>query len=106
MTSEMPLSLIRRKLWLLLLSACCIALCPYTAAQTPIEQVVATYAKQHALEIKLSEDGRLVGPAADWFRIEGAKAQFFFIGKSTTFLRFRSSPVRYGVNWFHWATNT
>jgi hypothetical protein len=96
MTSEMPLSLIRRKLWLLLLSACCIALCPYTAAQTPIEQVVATYAKQHALEIKLSEDGRLVGPAADWFRIEGAKAQFFFIGEEHDVLEV---PLIAGAIW-------
>ena len=46
----------------------------------PTADVVAKYAREHAIEVKLS-DGRLVGPAAQWFRIEAAQAQFFFIGE-------------------------
>jgi hypothetical protein len=63
---------------------CCIVLCRCAAAQpsSPFrtQEVVTAYLKEHGLEIKLSE-GRLIGPAADWFRAEAAKAQFFFIGE-------------------------
>src|SRR5690349_9853255 len=77
----------------------CLALCRCAKAQTesavPTEDVLAPYLKQHGMEIKLSE-GRLVGPAADWFRAEAGKAQFFFIGEEHDV---REIPLIAGALW-------
>jgi hypothetical protein len=47
------------------------------------------------MEIKLSE-GRLIGPAADWFRTEAAKAQFVFVGEEHDV---REIPLIVGALW-------
>jgi hypothetical protein len=60
-----------------------------------VDATVATYLKQHDMEIKLSE-GRLVGLAADWFRTEAGKAQFFFIGEEHDV---REIPLIAGALW-------
>jgi hypothetical protein len=95
----MPSVLSPRNPWLLQFVVCCIALCRCAAAQPSTavrtEEVVTTYLKEHGLEIKLSE-GRLIGPATDWFRTEAAKAQFLFIGEEHDV---REVPLITGALW-------
>jgi hypothetical protein len=67
-------------------------------AQTPstrIDDLVAAYAREHAVPVTLS-NGRLVGAAAEWFRTEAAKAQFFFIGEEHDV---REIPLLAGALW-------
>jgi hypothetical protein len=73
----------------LVLSCFCIS------APAGIQELVAAYLKDHAMELRLS-DGRLAGPAADWFRAEAAKAQFFFIGEEHDV---REIPLIAGALW-------
>src|ERR1700682_2944028 len=84
---------------LLQLVVCLLAFCRCAAAQSSpavrTEEVVATYLEEHGMEIKLSE-GRLIGPAADWFRTEAAKAQFFFVGEEHDV---REVPLISGALW-------
>jgi hypothetical protein len=85
-------------MWLLRFVLCCTALCRCATAQPALsrtEEVVTAYLKEHALEIKLSQ-GRLTGPAADWFRAEAAKARFFFIGEEHDV---REIPLIAGALW-------
>src|SRR5579859_3317341 len=70
-------------------------ICFETAAEASVEDVVRTYLKEHALEIKLS-DGRLAGAAADWFRAEASKAQFLFLGEEHDV---REIPILAGAIW-------
>jgi hypothetical protein len=60
------------------------------------EGIVAPYLKQHALDLKLSTDGRLAGAAADWFRVEAARAQFVFVGEEHDV---REIPLIAGALW-------
>jgi hypothetical protein len=82
-----------------LLAACCFA--PYQRAEAQsdpsaeMEQIVSSYLKEHALELRLSE-GRLAGPAADWLRSEAAKAQFLFVGEEHDV---REIPLIAGALW-------
>jgi hypothetical protein len=70
-------------------------ICFAMRAQPGAEEAVRTYLKEHAVEIKLS-DGRLAGPAADWFHAEAAKAQFFFLGEEHDV---REIPILAGAIW-------
>jgi hypothetical protein len=83
----------------LVLAAYRFAVCGCASAQASpphrTEEIVTAYLKEHALEVKLS-DGRLVGPAADWFRTEAAKVQFFFIGEEHDV---REIPLIAGALW-------
>jgi hypothetical protein len=91
-------ALTRSKAPLVRAAVCGIALCQWAAQPEPpsgIDATVAAYLKEHALEVKLS-DGRLIGPAADWFRTEAAKAQFFFLGEEHDI---REIPLIAGALW-------
>ena len=78
----------------------CVAFCQTTAAQDGpsggIHETVAAYLEQSALEVALSAEGGLEGPAAEWFRAEAAEARFVFIGEEHDV---REVPVLVGALW-------
>ncbi|MXZ72651.1 MAG: hypothetical protein F4Z04_14275 [Acidobacteria bacterium] len=61
-----------------------------------IHETVAAYLEQSALEVALGAEGRLEGPAAEWFRAEAAEAQFVFIGEEHDV---REVPILAGALW-------
>ena len=78
----------------------CVAFCQTAAAQDGpsrgIHETVAAYLEQSALEVALSAEGGLEGPAAEWFRTEAAEAQFVFIGEEHDV---REVPILVGALW-------
>ena len=78
----------------------CAAFCQTAAAQDGpsrgIHETVAAYLEQSALEVAVNADGRLEGPAAEWFRAEAAEAQFVFIGEEHDV---REVPILVGALW-------
>ncbi|MCB1019998.1 MAG: hypothetical protein KDC27_08720 [Acidobacteria bacterium] len=77
-----------------------LALCLPAFAQAPgdddIHRIVAAYLERNAVEVKLSSEGRLIGPAAEWLRAEAAKAQFVFVGEEHDV---REIPLLAGAFW-------
>jgi hypothetical protein len=65
------------------------------SAPTAVDDVIATYAKTHALDLRLV-NGRLEGPAADWLRSEAATSRFVFLGESHDA---REIPLIAGALW-------
>ena len=78
----------------------CVAFCQTAAAQDGpsqgIHETVAAYLDQSALEVALSAEGGIEGPAAEWFRAEAAEAQFVFIGEEHDV---REVPILVGALW-------
>ena len=78
----------------------CVAFCQTAAAQDGpsrgIHETVAAYLEQSALEVALSAEGGLEGPAAEWFRAEAAKARFVFVGEEHDV---REVPILVGALW-------
>ena len=78
----------------------CVAFCQTAAAQDGpsrgIHETVGAYLEQSALEVTLNAEGRLEGPAADWFRVEAAEAQFVFVGEEHDV---REVPILVGALW-------
>ena len=85
---------------LLLRLLICLAFCQTAAAQDGpsrgIHETVAAYLEQSALEVALNAEGRLEGPAAEWFRAEAAEARFVFIGEEHDV---REVPILVGALW-------
>ncbi|MCY3933427.1 MAG: hypothetical protein OXH70_17095 [Acidobacteria bacterium] len=78
----------------------CVAFCQTAAAQDGpgpgIHETVAAHLEQSALEVAVSAEGGLEGPAAEWFRAEAAEARFVFIGEEHDV---REVPILVGAFW-------
>ena len=78
----------------------CVTFCQTPAAQDDsslgIHETVAAHLERSALEVALSAEGELEGPAAEWFRAEAAEAQFVFVGEEHDV---REVPILVGALW-------
>ena len=83
-------------LGLLVCVAFCEAVEPQDGPEPGIHETVAAYLEQNAFEVALSAEGRLEGPAAEWFRAEAAEARFVFIGEEHDV---REVPVLVAALW-------